>query len=176
VVFGEDDASGEYEIDATGSISVRLLGRVKLKAMTVSEVKQMLTAQPGLFQEHAALRRAHQPAALLDPGPVDPGPGREGRLLPLHQWSDGGAGGGDRRRLHLSGLEKSITIQRIGALKEEPVTEDAPVYPGDVICVPERFLKQGERLAACRQREADLPAGVRRLYGRVHNKIRRECA
>jgi hypothetical protein len=128
VVFGEDDASGEYEIDATGSISVRLLGRVKLKAMTVSEVKQMLTAQPGLFQEHAALRRAHQPAALLDPGPVDPGPGREGRLLPLHQWSDGGAGGGDRRRLHLSDLEKSITIQRIGALKEEPVTEDAPVY------------------------------------------------
>jgi hypothetical protein len=171
VVFGEDDASGEYEIDATGSISVRLLGRVKLKAITVSEDKQMLTAQPGLFQEHAALRRAHQPAALLDPGP-----GREGRLLPLRQWSDGGAGGGDRRRLHLSGLEKSTTIQRIGTLREEPVTEDAPVYLGDVICVPERFLKQGERLAACRQREADLPAGVRRHCGRVHNKIRRECA
>jgi hypothetical protein len=37
-------------------------------------------------------------------------------------------------------------------------------------------LKRVERLAACRQRGADLPAGVRPLYGRVHNRIRRECA
>jgi hypothetical protein len=37
-------------------------------------------------------------------------------------------------------LKRSITIQRIGKPKEEPVTEDAPVYPGDVIRVPERFF------------------------------------
>jgi protein involved in polysaccharide export with SLBB domain len=37
-VFGEEDASGEYEIDATGSISARLIGRVQVKGLTVSEV------------------------------------------------------------------------------------------------------------------------------------------
>ena len=35
-VFGEEDASGEYEVDATGAISVRLLGRLQVKGMTVS--------------------------------------------------------------------------------------------------------------------------------------------
>jgi polysaccharide export outer membrane protein len=33
-----------------------------------------------------------------------------------------------------------ITIQRSGAAKEESVTEDAPVYPGDIVRVPERFF------------------------------------
>ena len=33
-----------------------------------------------------------------------------------------------------------ITIQRQGSSKEEPVREDAPVYPGDIVRVPERFF------------------------------------
>src|SRR5215813_6473758 len=44
-VFGEDDASGEYEIDATGAISARLIGRIQVKGMTVSEVEQALYDQ-----------------------------------------------------------------------------------------------------------------------------------
>ena len=31
-VFGEEDASGEYEIDATGAISARLIGRLPSRA------------------------------------------------------------------------------------------------------------------------------------------------
>src|SRR5262245_45368714 len=44
-VFGEEDASGEYEVDATGSISARLLGRMEIKGMTVSQVEQALVEQ-----------------------------------------------------------------------------------------------------------------------------------
>ena len=33
-----------------------------------------------------------------------------------------------------------ITIQRVGSPKEEPAREDAPVYPGDIVRVPERFF------------------------------------
>jgi protein involved in polysaccharide export with SLBB domain len=33
-----------------------------------------------------------------------------------------------------------ITIQRVGAPKEEPVGENEPVYPGDIIRVPERYF------------------------------------
>ena len=45
VVFGEEDASGEYEVDATGAISARLLGRLAVKGLSVSEVEQMLIDQ-----------------------------------------------------------------------------------------------------------------------------------
>ena len=44
-VFGEEDASGEYEIDASGAISARLIGRVTVKGLTVSEVEQALVDQ-----------------------------------------------------------------------------------------------------------------------------------
>jgi hypothetical protein len=90
------------------------------------------------------------------------------RLFFILGWvgKGGSSPGGDRRRLHLADLEKSITIQRFGAAKEGAVTEDAPVYPGDIIYVPERFLKRG----------AGLPASVRHLYGRIHNNIRRDYA
>jgi polysaccharide export outer membrane protein len=33
-----------------------------------------------------------------------------------------------------------ITIQRAGAPKEEAASEDTPVYPGDIVRIPERFF------------------------------------
>jgi hypothetical protein len=65
----------------------------------------------------------------------------------------------------------SITIR---ALKDEPVTEDAPAYLGDVICVRERFETRRE-VGGLPLTEADLPADVRALCDRIHNRIMREC-
>ena len=44
-VFGEEDASGEYEVDATGAISVRLLGRIEVKGLGVGDVERTLVDQ-----------------------------------------------------------------------------------------------------------------------------------
>jgi hypothetical protein len=147
---------------------VRLLGRVEVKGMTVSEVEQPADRpipQPGHFQEPAARRRACQPAAVLHREP-----GREGWILPLHQRSDSSGGGGDRRPREEAPRSSGLT---------HPKTSPSPKMHRPIwatLCPGAIFLKHGERLAACRKRKADLPAGVRLLYdGCVRDRISREC-
>jgi polysaccharide export outer membrane protein len=137
-VFGEEDASGEYEIDATGAISARLLGRLQVKGMTVSEVEQNLIEQyrargfyrnPRISIELVNLR----PFFIL--GEVE----KRGSYPYINGLTVAQAvaiAGGYTYRASRS----RITIQRMGAAKEEPVSEDAPVYPGDIVRVPERFF------------------------------------
>ena len=138
VVFGEEDASGEYEVDATGAISARLLGRIQVKGLTVSEVEQALIEQyrargyfrnPRISIELVNLR----PFFIL--GEVE----KRGSYPYMNGLTVAQAvaiAGGYTYRASRS----RITIQRAGAPKEEPATEDAPVFPGDVIRVPERFF------------------------------------
>lgn len=138
VVFGEEDASGDYEVDATGAISARLLGRLQVKGHTVSEVEQMLIEQyrargyfknPRISIELINLR----PFFIL--GEVE----KRGSYPYINGLTVAQAvavAGGYTYRASRS----RITIQRSGAPKEEPVSEDAPVYPGDIIRVPERFF------------------------------------
>jgi protein involved in polysaccharide export with SLBB domain len=137
-VFGEEDASGEYEIDATGAISARLIGRVAVKGMTVSEVEQMLIDQyrsrgffrnPRISIELVNLR----PFFIL--GEVE----KRGSYPYVNGLTIAQAvaiAGGYTYRASRG----RITIQRVGAPKEEPATEDTLVYPGDIVRVPERFF------------------------------------
>jgi protein involved in polysaccharide export with SLBB domain len=136
-VFGEEDASGEYEVDATGAISVRLIGRVAVKGMTPSEVEQILIDQyrnrgffknPRISIELVNLR----PFFIL--GEVE----KRGQYPYVNGLTVAQAvaiAGGYTYRASRG----RITIQRVGG-KEEPVSEDAPVYPGDIVRVPERFF------------------------------------
>lgn len=137
-VFGEEDASGEYEIDATGTISARLIGRVNVKGMTVSEVEQALIDQyrsrgffrnPRISIELVNLR----PFFIL--GEVE----KRGSYPYVNGLTIAQAvaiAGGYTYRASRS----RITIQRVGAPKEEPAAEDTPVFPGDIVRVPERFF------------------------------------
>lgn len=137
-VFGEEDASGEYEIDATGTISARLIGRVAVKGMTVSEVEQALYDQyrsrgffknPKISIELVNLR----PFFIL--GEVE----KRGNYPYINGLTVAQAvaiAGGYTYRASRS----RITIQRAGGAREEPATEDTPVYPGDVVRVPERYF------------------------------------
>ncbi len=137
-VFGEEDASGEYEVDATGSISARLLGRVQVRGLTVSEVEQTLYDQyrsrgyfrnPRISIELVNLR----PFFIL--GEVE----KRGSYPYINGLTVAQAvavAGGYTYRASRT----HITIQRAGAPKEEPASEDTPVYPGDIVRVPERFF------------------------------------
>ena len=137
-VFGEEDASGEYEIDAAGTISVRLLSRMHVKGMTVSEVEQTLYDQyrarnvfknPRISIELVNLR----PFFIL--GEVE----KRGSYPYVNGLTVAQAvaiAGGYTYRASRS----RITIQRAGAPKEEPAPEDTPVFPGDIVRVPERFF------------------------------------
>jgi polysaccharide export outer membrane protein len=138
VVFGEEDASGEYEIDSTGAISVRLLGRVQVQGLTVSEVEQTLVEQyrsrgffknPRISIELVNLR----PFYIL--GEVE----KRGSYPYVNGLTVAQAvaiAGGYTYRASTS----HITIRRAGGSKDEPATEDTKVFPGDIVRVPERFF------------------------------------
>jgi protein involved in polysaccharide export with SLBB domain len=137
-VFGEEDASGEYEIDATGMISARLIGRLQVKGMTVSEVEQVLYDQyrsRGFFKNPRISIELINLRPFFILGEVE----KRGHYPYINGLTVAQAvaiAGGYTYRASRG----RITIQRMGAAKEEPVAEDAPVYPGDIIRVPERFF------------------------------------
>lgn len=136
-VFGEEDASGEYEVDSTGAISVKLLGRVQAKGLTVAEIEQALVDQyrsrgyfrnPRISIELTNLR----PFFIL--GEVEKR-GSYPYVTGLTIAQAVAIANGYTYRAS----KTRITIQHIGG-KEEPATEDTPVLPGDIVRVPERFF------------------------------------
>lgn len=137
-VFGEEDASGEYEVDATGAISARLIGRVIVKGRTVSEVEQMLIDQyrsRGFFRNPRISIELTNLRPFFILGEVE----KRGSYPYVNGLTVAQAvaiAGGYTYRASRT----HITIQRVGTGKEEPVTESTPVYPGDIIRVPERFF------------------------------------
>lgn len=137
-VFGEDDASGEYEVDSTGAISARLIGRVQVKGLTVSQVEQLLIDQ---YRSHGFFKNPRisieltnlRPFFIL--GEVE----KRGSYPYVNGLTVAQAvaiAGGYTYRASRG----RITIQRVGAPREEPARENDPVYPGDIIRVPERFF------------------------------------
>ncbi len=137
-VFGEEDASGEYEVDATGSISVRLLGRVQVKGMSVSEVEQALIDQ---YRSRGFFRNPRISIELINLRPffilgeVE----KRGSYPYVNGLTIAQAvaiAGGYTYRASRS----RITIQRVGAPHEVPAQENDLVHPGDIIRVPERFF------------------------------------
>jgi len=137
-VYGEEDASGDYQVDASGSISVRLIGRMQVQGMTVSEVEQTLVDQyrsrgffrnPRISIELVNLR----PFFIL--GEVEKR-GSYPYVNGLTVAQAAAIAGGYTYRA----ARNRITIQRQGSSKEEPAREDTEVYPGDIVRVPERFF------------------------------------
>ncbi len=137
-VFGEEDASGEYEVDATGAISVRLLGRIQIKGMSVSEVEQVLIDQyrgRGFFKNPRISIELTNLRPFFILGEVE----KRGSYPYVNGLTVAQAvaiAGGYTYRASRS----RITIQRVGAPHEVPAQENDPVYPGDIVRVPERFF------------------------------------
>ncbi len=136
-VFGEEDASGEYEIDATGAISARLLGRVQVKGMTLSEVEQTLIED---YRSRGYFRNPRISIELINLRPFFILGEVEKRgsypyVVGLTVAQAVAIAGGYTYRASRS----RITVQRVGG-KPEEATEDTSVLPGDIVRVPERFF------------------------------------
>jgi len=136
-VFGEEDASGEYEVDSTGSISVRLIGRMQVKGLSVAEIEQALIDQyrgrgyfknPRISIELINLRPFYILGEVEKRGSYPYVTGLT--VAQAVALANGYTYRASRTR---------ITIQHVGG-KEEPATEDTPVLPGDVVRIPERFF------------------------------------
>jgi len=140
VVLQDTEFSGDYEVNATGGISARMLGPVQVVGQTLNEIEEMLKERykaggylisPRLSVELVATR----PFYII--GEV----GRNGAFAYVNCLrviqAIAIAGGFTRR----AGRTR-MTIKRFYSKtsEEEYVTEDTLVEPGDVIRVPERWF------------------------------------
>lgn len=140
VVLSDTEFSADYEVNATGTISARMIGNVDVTGKTTAELEQILRDRytsagylktPRLGVELVATR----PFFII--GEV----GRSGSfpyVSCLRVIQAIAIAGGFNRRAS----RERVTIRRFFSnfAQEEYVTEDTLVEPGDVIRVPERWF------------------------------------
>jgi protein involved in polysaccharide export with SLBB domain len=140
VVLADPEFSGEYEVDATGNISARMVGRLSVIGMTTAELEAALTER---YRSSGYLRNPRISVELLSARPffimgeiIKPGSYPYVAGLTVAQ-AIAIAGGYTRRA-----SSGRIKIKRFGSVagSEESVTEDSTINPGDIVRVPERFF------------------------------------
>lgn len=138
-VYGENDISGEYEIDANGLISVPLAGRLKASGLTtrqlektiVSALSKGLLRDPRVNVEVATYRPFYILGEVKRAGEY---PYKSGLTVLDAVASAGG--------FTYRANEGKAFIRRKGSGAEESFALDAPVqvFPGDNVRIPERFF------------------------------------
>ena len=140
VVLSDTELSGDYEVDSTGLISPRMVGRVPVVGMTTVEIEAMLRDR---YRGDGVLRNpklsvdliARRPFYIL--GEIGK-PGSFPYVNGINVIQAVAIAGGYTRRAS----KTRITVRRFNspAGEEETVTEDSPIGPGDTIHVPERWF------------------------------------
>lgn len=140
VVLQDTEFSGDYEVNASGGISVRMLGPIQVVGKTVAEVEEFLRERyrsqgylvsPRLSVELVAMRPFYIVGEVARSGQFP-------YVNCLRVIQAIAIAGGFTRRAG----KTRLTIKRFYAAsaEEEYVTEDTLVEPGDVIRVPERWF------------------------------------
>jgi protein involved in polysaccharide export with SLBB domain len=136
-VFGEDDLSGEFEVDGSGRVSMPLIGAAQSGGLTVRELEARLSDRlreylvaPKLAIEVLNYRPFYILGEVESPGSY---PYRAGMTVLNAVVMAGG--------YTYRADEEDITIQRGGSATDAAAaTPEAEVLPGDVIRVEERFF------------------------------------
>jgi protein involved in polysaccharide export with SLBB domain len=138
-VFGEDDLSGEYDVNDQGELDLPLIGRVKAAGGDLAQIQAMITEKYGasfLVNPKVSIEVLnYRPFFILGEVKNPASYPCTGGMTVINAVVLAG-GYTPRANKH------SIRIRRAGAksASEVEVDEDAPVLPGDVITVPERFF------------------------------------
>lgn len=137
IVYGEDELSGEFQLDATGSVSLKLIGRIEALGLTARQLEGRVADQlrAGYLKDpHVAVEVvAFRPFYIL--GEVQ----KRGSYPYVSGMSVATAvaiAGGYTYRAS----QRRITVERFGdpAKTQHPADETTEIYPGDIIRVPER--------------------------------------
>jgi protein involved in polysaccharide export with SLBB domain len=140
VVFGEDKLTGEHDIDPSGRIAMPLIGSIQAAGMTAKELERAVesrlrSAQILRAPEVTVSISTFRPFYVL--GEVEK-PGEYKYQNSLNVMSAAAVAGGFTYRASKS----RVLIQRAGekGFTEYVLTPDVPIYPGDLISVPERYF------------------------------------
>jgi len=138
-VFGEPDLSGEFQIDATGKISLPLAGDVKIGGLPVREGEKAIAqtlAQGYLANPRVSIEVLnYRPFYII--GEVN-NPGSYPYVNGMSVLTAVALAGGYTYRAR----ENKVVITRATdpQRRETAATPDTPVLPGDIVRVPERFF------------------------------------
>ena len=138
-VFGEPDLSGEFEVDATGKISMPLIGDVRIAGLQMRDAEKAVANS--LSQGYLANPRVNVEVLNYRPfyiiGEVN-APGSYPYVNGMSVLTAVALAGGYTYRAR----ENRVVITRANdpQRRESPAGPDTPVLPGDIVRVPERFF------------------------------------
>lgn len=139
-VFGEEDLSGNFLVNEEGFISMPLIGGVRAKGATVTQVRDTITRRladgylvnPSVAIEVASFRPVYVMGEVKLPGSYS-------FVTDMSVRNAVAIAGGFTYRAN----QKSITVMRQDEQNQSYKTELAPddkVLPGDIITIRERFF------------------------------------
>ena len=138
-VYGEDRLTGDYDINASGFISLPLLGSVKALDLTQAALRDAVAdglrksalRDPRVTVDVVSLRPFYILGEVEKPGEY---PSRSG----LDVWRAMAMAGGQTYRASTS----TVAIQRAGETdwRDYKLGGEVTVGPGDVVRVPERWF------------------------------------
>jgi polysaccharide export outer membrane protein len=137
--YGDDEVSGEYEINSAGFVAIPLIGDVRAAGMTTSKLEQAISSKmKGSIATHPKITvdiAAYAPFFVL--GEVKKA--GEYSYHPGLTVADALAMAGG---LTYRANENRIYVRRAGSAVDEIVSSDmsVPIYPGDNIRVSERIF------------------------------------
>jgi polysaccharide export outer membrane protein len=138
-VFGEEDMSGEFEIDSTGALAVPLVGEVPAKGLTPRDLEKRVAEK--LNSGYLVNARVNIEVLNFRPffilGEVNK-PGSYPWANDMTVINAVALGGGYTPRAKVG----NVTLRRANDPDRQEVTvpEDTKIFPGDVIRVEERFF------------------------------------
>ena len=139
VVFGQEGLSSSYTVDASGRITMALIGAVPARGLTPGGTlpRHHRETEERLHPRPARRGRDRGLSAVLHPRRGD-----DARPIRLRAEHDGGDRGGHRRRLHAARATPEVVLNRNAGPEtfRATVPVDTPIRPGDTIVVKERWF------------------------------------
>ena len=137
IVFGEEDLSGEFQVDDTGAVSIPLVGEVSAGGQTLRSFEAAVRARlsEGYLKDPRVSVQVlnYRPFYII--GEVEKG-GEYPFVSGMHVLNAVAVAGGFTYRANTS----KVFITRGGEEFLFEVTPELRLQPGDVIRVPERFF------------------------------------
>lgn len=139
IVFGEDDLSGEFEVDGTGRISMPLIGSVEIGGLVIGDAETRIVGM--LADGYLVTPRVNIEVLNYRPfyiiGEVK-SPGSYPYVSGMTVLEAVAYGSGFTPRANKKKIE--ITRRQGGETIKFTVDTDAVVLPGDTVRVTERFF------------------------------------
>jgi protein involved in polysaccharide export with SLBB domain len=138
-VYGENDLSGDYNVDDSGYVRLPLIGQIKVTGLTLPQLEDQIRDKlaAGYLKDPRVSAEVTNYRPFYIIGAVNR-PGEHPYVSGMNVLTAVALAGGFTYRAD----DSDVYIRRKGSSKEKsvPANQTTVVDPGDIIRVPERFF------------------------------------